>query len=74
MLGQQPERFHQVERVLVVNEVIDPERYGDYQPATLLQQVIGFFDEQFWSYQMFEHFADDNGVGFNLERIQREEV
>ncbi len=74
VLGQQPERFHQVERVLVVNEVIDPERYGNHQAATLLEQVVGLFDEQLRSHQVFEHFADDNGFRLNLERVQREEV
>ncbi|MNO52387.1 hypothetical protein D3C76_428050 [compost metagenome] len=74
MLGQQPKRFYQVEGVLVVNEVIDPERYGNHQPATLLEQIVGLFNEQLRAYQVFEHFTDDNGVRLNLERVQREEV
>ncbi|MCY1452672.1 hypothetical protein D9M71_696100 [compost metagenome] len=74
MFGQQPERFRQVERVLVVDEITDPKRHGDHQPATLLEQVVGLFHEQLRAYQVLEDFADDNGVWLDFKLVQQEEV
>ncbi|MNO89080.1 hypothetical protein D3C76_805520 [compost metagenome] len=74
VFGQQPERFHQVERVLVVDEITDPKRHGDHQPATLLEQVVGLFHEQLRANQVLEDFADDNGVWLDFKLVQQEEV
>ena len=57
MLGNEPERFQEIECVFMIDEIIDTKRHRYNESSFFRKNARGRFQEAFWPSQVFKHLT-----------------